>query len=93
MKRMAVKSIVSKKIEVIKTLLSSLFMAASVYGIKYYLLSNTSDSRIFFIFKVFIVILIGVLSYSILNVILRNDDFTSFFNMFKGRLTRKFIKK
>ncbi|WP_300711647.1 murein biosynthesis integral membrane protein MurJ [uncultured Brachyspira sp.] len=93
MKRMAVKSIINKKIEIIKTLAASLFMAASVYGAKYYLLSNAADSRLFFIFKVFIVILFGMISYSLINIILKNDDFVSFINMFKGKLLRKFIKK
>ena len=90
---MAVKSIINKKIEVVKTLAASLFMAASVYGMKYYLLSGNADSRIFFILKVFIVILLGVVVYSIMNIILRNDDFVSFISMFKGRLSRKFLKK
>ena len=93
MRKLAVKSIINKKIEIVKTAVSSLFMAASVYGVKYYLLSNTADSRIFFIFKVFIVILLGVLSYSIINILIRNDDFISFINMFIGRLFRKFVRK
>ena len=67
-------------------------MAAAVYGLKYYILYN-SDSRIFFIIKVFIVILFGVLIYSVVNIIFRNDDFMSFINMFKGRLLRRFSKK
>ena len=91
-KRMAIKSIINKKIEVVKTIISSLFMAAAVYGLKYYILYN-SDSRIFFIIKVFIVILFGVLIYSVVNIIFRNDDFMSFINMFKGRLLRRFSKK
>lgn len=90
---MAVKSIINKKIEVVKTLAASLFMAASVYGMKYYLLYSNADSRIIFIIKVFIVILLGVVVYSIMNIILRNDDFVSFISMFKGRLSRKFLKK
>ena len=93
MRKLAVKSIINKKIEIVKTAVSSLFMAASVYGVKYYLLSNAADSRIFFIFKVFIVILLGVLSYSIINIVIRNDDFISFINMFVGRLFRKFVRK
>ena len=93
MRKLAVKSIINKKIEIVKTAVSSLFMAASVYGVKYYLLSNAADSRTFFIFKVFIVILLGVLSYSIINILIRNDDFISFINMFIGRLFRKFVRK
>lgn len=93
MRKLAVRSIINKKIEIVKTAVSSLFMAASVYGVKYYLLSNAADSRIFFIFKVFIVILLGVLSYSIINIVIRNDDFISFINMFVGRLFRKFVRK
>ena len=93
MRKLAVKSIINKKIEIVKTAVSSLFMAAAVYGVKYYLLSNAADSRIFFIFKVFIVILLGVLSYSIINIVIRNDDFISFINMFVGRLFRKFVRK
>lgn len=93
MKRMAIKSVINKKIEVVKTIISSLFMAAAVFGVKYYLLYNNSDSRIFFIFKVFILILLGILVYSITNIVLRNDDFVSFINMFKGKLLRKFVKK
>ena len=96
MKRMAIKSVINKKIEVVKTIISSLFMAAAVFGVKYYLLynnNNNSDSRIFFIFKVFILILLGILVYSITNIVLRNDDFVSFINMFKGKLLRKFVKK
>ncbi|WP_300368439.1 murein biosynthesis integral membrane protein MurJ [Brachyspira sp.] len=92
-KRMAVKSIINKKFEITKTLFSSLFMVACVYGLKYYFLSDTADSRIFFIFKVFIVILFGVISYSLINIILRNDDFVSFVNMFKGKFLRKFVRK
>ena len=93
MKRMAIKSVINKKIEVVKTIISSLFMAAAVFGVKYYLLYNNRDSRIFFIFKVFILILLGILVYSITNIVLRNDDFVSFINMFKGKLLRKFVKK
>lgn len=93
MRKLAVRSIINKKIEIVKTAVSSLFMAAAVYGVKYYLLSNAADSRIFFIFKVFIVILLGVLSYSIINIVIRNDDFISFINMFIGRLFRKFVRK
>ena len=93
MRKLAVKSIINKKLEIVKTAVSSLFMAAAVYGVKYYLLSNTADSRIFFILKVFIVILLGVLSYSIINIVIRNDDFISFINMFIGRLFRKFVRK
>ena len=93
MRKLAVRSIINKKIEIVKTAVSSLFMAAAVYGVKYYLLSNAADSRIFFIFKVFIVILLGVLSYSIINIVIRNDDFISFINMFVGRLFRKFVRK
>lgn len=93
MKRMALSSIINNKIEVVKTLISSIFMAAAVYGIKYYLPPYQYDLKIFFIFKVFIIIILGAVFYSLMNIILRNDDFLSFINMFTGRFLRKFAKK
>ena len=78
------------KINTIKTLLSSIIMAMAVYSSRFYIFRDSLNStRIIFIIKVFVVIFIGVIIYVISNVILKNEDFISIFNLFKKRIVKK----
>ena len=78
------------KINTIKTLFSSIIMAMAVYSLRFYILRDSLNSaRIIFIIKVFVVIFIGVIIYTISNVILKNEDFISIFNLFKKRMVKK----
>ncbi len=78
------------KINTVKILLSSIIMAMAVYSLRFYILRDSLNSaRIIFIIKVFVVIFIGVIIYSIVNVVLKNEDFISVFNLFKKKIVKK----
>ena len=81
-------SLNSGKINTVKTLFSSIIMAMAVYSLRFYILRDSS-TRIIFIIKVFVVIFIGVIIYSIVNVVLKNEDFISIFNLFKKKIIKK----
>ena len=78
------------KSNIFKTLFSSIIMAMAVYSFRFYIFRNSLNStRIIFIIKVFVVIIIGVIIYSIVNVVIKNQDFISIFNLFKRKLIKK----
>lgn len=88
MKKMNTKTIIDKKIGIVKTFLSSLLMGMLVFSLKYYFLSDLQYSRIIFIFKVFVIIFAGIIVYCIINVILKNKDFLSLINIFKRNIIK-----
>lgn len=94
MKKMNIKSIINKKTEIFKTFLSSLLMGMFVFSLKYYFLSGNEYSKIIFVLKVFIIIFLAVILYSIINIILKNEDFLSLIKILKSNIfKRKIIKK
>lgn len=88
MKKMNTKTIIDKKIGIVKTFLSSLLMGMLVFSLKYYFLSDLQYSRIIFILKVFVIIFAGIIVYCIINVILKNKDFLSLINIFKRNIIK-----
>ena len=93
MKKMNTKTIINKKIGILKTFLSSLLMGMLVFSLKYYFISTPQYSKIIFILKVFIIIFIGIIIYCIINIILKNEDFLYLKNIFLNIFKRKIIKK
>lgn len=86
--RMKTDTILSKKKEMLKTFISSIVMAMSVYSLKYYFLVE-GISRLLLIAVTFIVIFAGVFIYCIVNIILKNEDFMSLLYIFRLKLKRK----
>lgn len=89
MKKIKTKSIINKKIDIFKTFLSSLLMGMFVFSLKYYFLSIPQFSKAFFVLKVFIIIFAGIIFYCIINIILKNDDFLSFINIFRKKIIKR----
>lgn len=85
--RMKTKTILSGKIEILKTFISSIVMFMAVYSIRYYFLINVS-SKITLVFRTLITIFIGVLVYCAVNIVLKNEDFISLINIFKLKIKK-----
>lgn len=91
-RKMKVKNILNNKKELLKTFISSIFMAIAVYSLKYYLITEKTN-RIALVIKTISIIIIAVLIYSFINIVLKNKDFTSLIEIFTSKFIKKFFNK
>lgn len=86
--KMLVRHILGSKVNIIKTLLSSIIMSMAVFSMKYYL-APSPDNRQLFILKIILIIIVSVLVYITVNVSLKNEDLKSLFNILIKRARKK----
>ena len=90
-KKMKTHSILDKKLELIKTIFSSFIMCIFVLIIKKYLFNFEflSIAKLDLILKIIIIIFSSIFIYAMANIILKNKDFSSLFDIFISKIKPK----